>query len=158
MLTIRFARVGKKNRAQFKIMLQEHTVAPGGRHIEILGSHDPHLKQTVLKEDRIKYWISKGAQPSDTVYNLFVSKGVIEGKKRSVKLPEKKKEEVSEEAAAEQLKEVKEEESKEEIKAEEPEVKAEEAATPDKNDSKEEKKEDKQATSKEEPEKAKEEK
>lgn len=93
MLTIRFARVGKVNKAQYKIMLQEKTVAPGGRHVEILGSYDPHSKVAVLKEDRIKLWISKGAQLSDTVHNLLVSKGVITEKKKAVKMPEKKVEE-----------------------------------------------------------------
>lgn len=96
MLTIRFARVGKKNRAQFKIMLQEKTIAPGGRHVEVLGSYDPHSKQTVLKEERIKYWLSQGVQASDTVYNLLVSKKVILGQKRVVKAKAKKKEEKTE--------------------------------------------------------------
>ncbi|MDP1834282.1 MAG: 30S ribosomal protein S16 [Candidatus Moranbacteria bacterium] len=99
MLTIRFARVGKRNKAQFKIMLQEHTIAPGGRHIEVLGSYNPHSKEAVLKEDRIKYWVSKGAQMSDTAANLFMKKGVIEGTKRKVKVPAKKVEEVVAEAA-----------------------------------------------------------
>ena len=89
MLAIRFARVGKKNKAQFQIVAQEHTVAPGGRHIEVLGSWDPHQKVAVLKEERIKYWLSQGAQDSDSVYNLFVSKGVISGEKRKVKMPKK---------------------------------------------------------------------
>lgn len=132
MLTIRLARVGKKNRAQFKIMLQEHTVAPGGRHIEILGSHDPHLKQTVFKEERIKYWLSKGAQASDTVHNLLVSKGLIEDKKRPVKLP-KKAEEKKEEEAAENASEAA-------LKTEE--KTAEEAATGEKPAEAEEKKEE----------------
>lgn len=101
MLAIRFARVGKKNRAQFKIMVQNHTVAPGGRHIEVVGSHDPHLKKTTLKEDRIKYWLEKGAQASDTVHNLLVSKGIISDKKRAVKLPKKVVEAVPAEAATE---------------------------------------------------------
>ncbi|KKP80254.1 MAG: 30S ribosomal protein S16 [Candidatus Moranbacteria bacterium RIFOXYA12_FULL_35_19] len=93
MLTIRLARVGKVNKAQYKIVLQEKTVAPGGRHVEILGSYDPHSKKAVLKEEKIKYWISKGAQLSDTVHNLFSSKGLITEKKRVVKLPTKKAEE-----------------------------------------------------------------
>ncbi len=100
MLTIRFSRVGKKNRAQFKLTLQEHTVAPGGRHVEVLGSYDPHSKQAVLKEERIKYWLSKGVNPSDTVYNLLVAKGLISGEKRKVKLPAKKAEEAPAETAA----------------------------------------------------------
>lgn len=91
MLTIRFARMGKKNKAQFKIMLQEKSVAPGGRHIEILGSYDPHQKKAVLKEDRIRYWVEKGASLSDTAHNLFVSKGVIVQKKRPVKISKKGK-------------------------------------------------------------------
>ena len=89
MLTIRLARTGKRNTAQFKIMLQERTVAPGGRHVEILGSYNPHSKAAVLNADRIKYWLEKGAFASDSVHNLLVKNGVISEKKRSVKLPKK---------------------------------------------------------------------
>ena len=129
MLTIRFARVGKRNKAQFKIMLQEHTVAPGGHHIEILGNYNPHSKEANLKDDRIKYWVSKGAQLSNTVHNLLVRKGVIEAAKRKVKVPAKKVEEKIEEVK--EAVEVKDEEVKiedavaKEVKPEE--VKEEEA-------------------------------
>ena len=125
MLSIRFARVGKKNKAQFQIALQEHTTAPGGRHIEILGSYDPHSKTAVIKEERVKYWIEKGAQMSDTVHNLMISKGVISDKKRAVKMPVKKTEEApAEEVKAEAKAEIKPEEKpaeapKEEVKVEE---------------------------------------
>jgi len=118
MLAIRFARVGKKNKAQYKIVLQEKAVAPGGRHVEILGSHDPHLKNTVIKEDRIKYWLEKGAQASDTVHNLLVTKGVITDKKRAVKIPAKKVEEVSADAKAVADKPADAEVVKEDVKAE----------------------------------------
>jgi len=120
MLTVRFARVGKNKRAQFKIVLQEHTVAPGGRHIEILGSYDPHLKKTTLKEDRIKYWVSQGTTFSDSAYNLMVAKGIISGDKRKVKLPAKKVAEKTEEEKAAEAKaaEVKTEEVKAEASAE----------------------------------------
>ncbi|HRZ95424.1 MAG TPA: 30S ribosomal protein S16 [Candidatus Moranbacteria bacterium] len=125
MLSIRFARVGKKNKAYFKIMLQEHTAAPGGRHVEILGSYDPHKKEALLKEERIKYWISKGAKASDTVHNLLVSKGIVSDKKRAVKIPEKtgeakpKEETKAEEKKPEGKKEVKTEEIREEKAIEE---------------------------------------
>lgn len=109
------ARVGKRNKAQFKIMLQESTVAPGGKHVEILGSYDPHQKVAVLKEERIKYWLAQGVQSSDTVHNLLVSKGLVADKKRAVKLPKK---EVAVETV-ETKEEVKTEEVKEEIKTEE---------------------------------------
>lgn len=110
MLTIRFARVGRKNRAQYRIVLQEHTAAPTGRHVEVLGSYDPHSKVSVLKADKIKEWIKKGAQASDSVYNLFVKEGVIEGKKRVVKMEKPK-------VAEQPAEEVKAEESKEETAA-----------------------------------------
>jgi len=96
MLTIRFSRVGKTNKAQYKIVLQEKTAAPTGRHVEILGSYDPHSKQVVLKEERIKFWLEKGAQLSDTVHNLFISKEIIKDKKKAVKISKKKSEEKSE--------------------------------------------------------------
>lgn len=127
MLTIRLARIGKKNKAQFQIVLQEHTVAPGGKHVEVLGSYDPHSKKEVLKAERVKYWVSKGAQVSDTAYNLFVSRGVLEGEKRKVKLPAKKVEESKEApiAPVEEIKaEVAETPAEVEVKAEE--VKSEE--------------------------------
>ncbi|KKQ04386.1 MAG: 30S ribosomal protein S16 [Candidatus Moranbacteria bacterium GW2011_GWE1_36_7] len=114
MLTIRFARVGRKNRAQFRIVLQQHTAAPTGRHVAVLGSYDPHQKVAVLKADKIKEWIAKGAQVSDSVYNLFVKEGVVDGKKRAVKMvkavvpvvaeavPEAKAEEVNPPAGGEE--------------------------------------------------------
>jgi small subunit ribosomal protein S16 len=121
MLTIRFARTGKRNKAQFKILLQEHTVAPGGRHVEVLGAYDPHSKQAVLKEERIKYWLSKGATASDTAHNLLVSKGLISEKKRAVKLPAKAKEEAvaKEGEASVPAEKVEEQEAPQEAKPEE---------------------------------------
>jgi small subunit ribosomal protein S16 len=86
MLSIRFSRVGRKNRAQFRVVLQQHTAAPTGGHVAVLGSYDPHQKVAVLKADKIKEWIAKGAQVSDSAYNLFVKEGIIEGKKRAVKM------------------------------------------------------------------------
>jgi len=100
MLTIRFNRVGKRNRAQFRIVVQEHTIAPGGRHIEVLGSYDPHLKKSVLKADRIKYWIEKGAQTSESAHNLFLKEGIIEGKKKPIYMKRPKKASADAEAVA----------------------------------------------------------
>jgi small subunit ribosomal protein S16 len=97
MLVIRFNRVGRHNHAQYRIIVQEKTKAPSGKHIAIVGSYDPHSKQTVLKEDMIKEFLVNGAQPSDSVYNLLVRNDVIKGEKRVVKLPEKKVEEKIEE-------------------------------------------------------------
>ncbi len=87
MLVIRLNRFGKRNQAQFRVVLQEKTKAPGHRHIEMLGSHNPHSKVTILKKDRILYWIGQGAQPSDRVHNMLVKEGVIEGKIIPKKMP-----------------------------------------------------------------------
>lgn len=102
MLTIRLNRTGRKNRPQFRVVLQERAVAPGGRHVEVLGSYDPFLKKAVLKNDRISYWLGKGAQASDTAHNLLVREGIVSAKKRAVKMPKPavKEEEKSEEASA----------------------------------------------------------
>lgn len=87
MLAIRFNRTGKRNRAYFRVVLQEHTKAPGKRHVEILGSYDPHKKTTILNKDRILHWIAQGAQPSDSVHNILVREGIIEGKRIAKKMP-----------------------------------------------------------------------
>lgn len=100
MLMIRFNRVGKRNRAHFRVVLQERSKAPGKRHVEILGSHDPHKKTTILSKDRILYWIGQGVQTSDVVHNLLVREGVIEGKKLAKKMPRPVKKEAEAEAVA----------------------------------------------------------
>lgn len=87
MLAIRLNRTGKRNRAYFRVVVQEHTKAPGKRHVEIVGSYDPHKKTTLLKKDRILYWIGQGAQVSDAVHNMLVREGVIEAKKVAKKMP-----------------------------------------------------------------------
>lgn len=87
MLAIRFNRTGKRNRAHFRVVVQEHTQAPGKRHVEIVGSYDPHKKTTLLKKDRILYWIGQGAQVSDAVHNMLVREGIVEAKKIAKKMP-----------------------------------------------------------------------
>lgn len=91
MLTIRLSRVGKKNKAQFRLILQEKTQAPKSQAKEILGHYDPHNKKNfALKKDRIQFWLSKGAKPSATVNNFFINQGLITGKKQRVVRGKKK--------------------------------------------------------------------
>ena len=84
MLMIRFQRVGRKNDPAFRIVVTEKRSKPKSGELEILGSYHPKTKQTAIKNDRVLYWLSKGAKLSDTVNNLLVEKGVIDGKKISV--------------------------------------------------------------------------
>ena len=101
MLAIRLNRTGKRNRAYFRVVVQEHTKAPGKRHVEIVGSYDPHKKTTILNKDRILYWVGQGAQVSDAVHNMLVREGVVEGKKIAKKMPRPVVKEVTPEAAPE---------------------------------------------------------
>jgi small subunit ribosomal protein S16 len=85
MLKIRLQRVGKKHDPSYRVVLTDsRQAAKAGTCIELLGNYNPQRGEPVLKGDRIKEWISKGAQTSDTVNNLLVKHGVIEGKKRDV--------------------------------------------------------------------------
>ncbi|MBU3896123.1 30S ribosomal protein S16 [Patescibacteria group bacterium] len=99
MLVIRFTRIGKKNQPTFRIVVvDKRRSASAGKCTEILGSKSPLTKKVVLNAERIKYWISKGAQPSDSVKNLLIKEKVIEGTKVAIKM--KKKEVVSPAAPA----------------------------------------------------------
>lgn len=95
---IRMQRIGRKNEAHFRIVLTDHkNAAKSGKFQEILGSYNPKLGEVNLQEDRIKHWMSVGAQPSDTVHNFLVTKGVITAKKINVlsrKAPTKKRKEL----------------------------------------------------------------
>lgn len=102
--------------------------------MDVLGSYDPHMKKVILKEEKIKYWISKGAQTSDTVHNLLVKNGVLTGDKRKVKLPAKKVEEVKEEVKKEESPIEEKEVPVEEVKPEAVEVKTEESPIEEKKE------------------------
>jgi small subunit ribosomal protein S16 len=93
MLTIRLQRIGKKNRPAFRVVLQERSWAPQGKAKELLGFYDPVKKEKKFQNERVKYWIAKGAEPSPTVHNLFVDAGLVTGSKVKTWSPKKKKEE-----------------------------------------------------------------
>lgn len=102
MLKIRLQRTGRTNDPSYRVVVTEHTNGPkSGRAVENVGSYNPKSKERILDGERIKYWISKGAQASGTMHNMLISAGITTGKKINV-LPKKtvpKKEEVAEEAA-----------------------------------------------------------
>jgi len=89
MLMIRLQRVGRKNYAEFRVVVTEKTrQAKSSNYVEIVGHYNPHKNAVTLQSDRIVYWISKGAQASGTVHNLLVSQKIIKGEKINV-LPKK---------------------------------------------------------------------
>lgn len=91
MLKIRLQRVGRKHEPSFRLVLTDSkNSTKSGKYLEVLGNYDSrHGEVSVFKTDRINYWMSIGAQPSDTVHNLLISKKIITGKKINV-LPLKK--------------------------------------------------------------------
>ena len=92
MLTIRLQRVGKVHEPVFRVVLVDSKRGPkSGRTLEVLGNHDTRKAKnnSNVDADRIKYWISKGAQPSLTMKNLLITKKIISGKKVNA-LPKKK--------------------------------------------------------------------
>lgn len=86
MLVIRLTRIGKKKQPEYRFIISEKTRDPWGKALEILGRYNPRTnpKTIELKKDRIEHWISKGAQCSDTVWNLLVDQGLVKGEKRKV--------------------------------------------------------------------------
>lgn len=83
MLRIRFARMGRKNAPTYRLVVSERTKDTFGDSKEIVGFYNPRSKEISLKDDRIKHWISVGAQPSKSVHNLLITNGVITEKKKS---------------------------------------------------------------------------
>jgi len=96
MLIIRLSKVGKKNKKMYRLTIAENTKNPYGDSLEILGSYNPHTKELQAKNDRILYWISKGAQPTTTVNNLLIEKKIIEGKKiKNISISKKRQEKIT---------------------------------------------------------------
>jgi len=80
MLAIKLSKTGKTNKKMFRLVISEKSRDPYGTVLEILGSYNPHSKELAAKTDRIKYWLSKGAQMTASVNNLLIGKKIIEGK------------------------------------------------------------------------------
>jgi small subunit ribosomal protein S16 len=72
-VSIRLRREGTKNRPYYKVVVTDKRSPRDGKFIEIIGTYDPKKPghNSTLNIDRVEYWISKGAQPSDTVRSLI---------------------------------------------------------------------------------------
>lgn len=127
MLKIRLQRTGRKHESTFRIVLTDSKNGPqSGGFKEVLGSYNPKSNEKQVKADRVTYWMSQGAQVSNTVTNILIGEGIVKGRKINV-LP-KKSPVIDEEAvkAAAEAKEKAEADAK--AKAEEEAKAAEEAA------------------------------
>jgi len=95
----------------FRIIVLDKQKDPWGKFLENLGTYNPRTKELKIDGEKVKQYISKGAQPSKTIHNILISEGIIEGKKvrvsrlskkRQVKLTEKAKEKAEKKAAKEE--------------------------------------------------------
>jgi small subunit ribosomal protein S16 len=100
MLTIRLQRGGKRNTAQYKVVLAKKTAANQKQFVEILGAYNPHSKElTIRSQERLNYWMNEQhVELSETVHNLFVTKELIKDKKvHAFTIPKKEVTETPEE-------------------------------------------------------------
>jgi small subunit ribosomal protein S16 len=101
-LKIRMSRGGSKKKPFYKIVVAEATSPRDGRFVEKVGTYNPFLShenssRVVLNDERVRYWLSVGAKPTDRV-SLFLGKAnIIEKVEQSVTtkkcLPKKKAQE-----------------------------------------------------------------
>jgi small subunit ribosomal protein S16 len=77
---LRLVRLGRRNRAFFRLRVSDSRYAPTGRFLEEVGYVDPieqdPAKKVVLKKDRIEYWLAKGVRPSHSVQSLLAKHGI----------------------------------------------------------------------------------
>jgi small subunit ribosomal protein S16 len=72
-LAIRLARIGKKKRPFYRVVVMDKRKPRNGRTVEVVGTYDPLKKPAEIKLDaeRVKFWLGCGAQPSDTVRSFL---------------------------------------------------------------------------------------
>jgi len=73
LLRIRLARTGAKKKVSYRIVVIDREKARDGRFVEILGHYNPrrHPPELVFNRERVDHWLSKGAQPSETIQSLL---------------------------------------------------------------------------------------
>lgn len=79
MVKIRLTRIGAKSKPAYRIIAIDSKKPREGKHLEILGFYDPKTDPATIKikEDRIKYWLSVGAQPTESVEKILKNLGVL---------------------------------------------------------------------------------
>ncbi len=107
MVKIRLMRMGKKGSPHYRIIAIQAREKRESRAIEYLGFYNPISKEKKLDKKRIKYWLSVGAQPTQTVAYLLAKEGLMKMPKKTYsKNPGKKKQERQEKKETEEKSEV----------------------------------------------------
>jgi small subunit ribosomal protein S16 len=104
-VVIRLSRAGAKKRPFYRLVVADSRFPRDGRFIERVGTYDPKKpkdspERVKLELERIKHWISKGAQPSDRIMRFLDAAGVLKREARNNPQKAKPKKEPAPEAAA----------------------------------------------------------
>ena len=80
---IRLQRYGSKKRPFYRLVAADSRQKRDGRYLEIIGTYNPTTEPATVKidEEKANKWLSVGAQPTDTVKNLFTKAGMTSNKK-----------------------------------------------------------------------------
>ncbi len=80
MVRIRLRRVGLKGQPSYRIVVADKESPRDGRFLEIIGFYNPRTQPATIsvKEDRVYDWMSKGAQPTESVAQLFRTNGLLD--------------------------------------------------------------------------------
>jgi small subunit ribosomal protein S16 len=116
MVKIRLTRTGRKHLASFRIVISPAREKRESKFIEYVGSYSPHTKELTLNKDRVQYWLSQGAQPTETVKAFLIKEKILEKSKKKAAFKDKPGKKSTERAAK---KAEKTEMKKEEVKTEE---------------------------------------
>jgi len=71
MVKIRLKRVGRRNVPLYRIVVIDSKRARDGKYLEAVGYYNPKTKHLTLNKERVEYWLSKGAQPTNTTKRLI---------------------------------------------------------------------------------------
>ena len=80
MVRIRFRRTGLKGQPSYRIVAADKEQSRDGRFLEIIGFYNPRTDPSTvkIKEDRVFHWMSNGAQPTESVAQVFKGVGVLD--------------------------------------------------------------------------------
>lgn len=98
MLVIKLKLMGKKGQHSFRVIVQEKRAKLQGEAVDDLGWFNPHANQIKLNQERLKYWLGNGAQPTESAQKVIDKAGSdsavrsFEGRKSAKKKKKDKKE------------------------------------------------------------------
>ena len=77
MLKLRLKKFGRKGQPCYRIVVMDSRIKRDGRALEEVGFYNPMTKEITLKQEQIKLYLGRGAQPTDTVRNIFLKAKLI---------------------------------------------------------------------------------